>query len=273
MDTEVFNQVGNPKINYTQASSSGTQQKQNPRKNFPDLRPPKGQIQSQSFGQKPNKAPPKGKKVSHFEKINGMQIPIFEPEVEETNTNTSTDTTTSQPPQGSGRIPPITIIDTHMYKVVKETLGANQTTPRYTVSTKEGLKVFLSSPDEYRTTIRILDQLNIKRFTYTLKEDKPLQVVLRGVPLCITEQDVEESLREQDIQPTTVKRLRKNAETQYELILVTAENSEQNKNLFEIRQIMGVGVRPERKRRPTNASQCFRCQNYGHVQRNCKFVR
>lgn len=207
IDVETHNEHGMVNIrNYLDA-------KQPPkgRQDFPALKTPKQTINSRTFNRTQTKQI--AKKVDHFEEKDGMRLPVFVNEPEQPMPQQED---TNQTLNNTVRVPPITLIDTHMYKVVKETLKENNISPKYTISTKDGLKIFLSSIEEYRTTIRIIDQLKVRRFTYTLQQEKPLRVVLRGVPLCISEEDVQESLAEQGIQATTVKRMQKNAETLYQ---------------------------------------------------------
>lgn len=78
-----------------------------------------------------------------------------------------------------------------------------------------------------------------------------------------------DEIKDQGFSILTVRRMRKNKDTPYSMVLVTAEKSDEGKKIFNIRQIFGLSVRTESKRRQTGKTQCYRWQRFGHVQSNC----
>lgn len=170
------------------------------------------------------------------------------------------------------RPPFITLTEKSTFKTVRSALEI-QDVPiniRRSVETREGIRLYPDTPNDFRAAIRVIDAHKAPRYTYTLPEEQTLKIVFRGIPTDFTEEEVLEDLRdEQNFDIISVKRMRKNKDTPYSMMLVQAPKNERSKELFQVRSIAGMAVRAEPKRKQTGSTQCYRCQNYGHVQNNC----
>lgn len=47
------------------------------------------------------------------------------------------------------------------------------------------------------------------------------------------------------------------------LVMINTEKSEERNKLFNLTEVTGIKTKVETKRKPTSASQCFRCQSLG----------
>lgn len=177
-----------------------------------------------------------------------------------------------EPTKKERRPPFITLTEKSTYKTVRSALDI-QDTPiniRRAVETREGIRLYPETPDDYRAAIKVIDAHKAPRYTYTLPEEQTLKVVFRGIPIEFTEEEILEDLRDiQGFDILSAKRMRRNKNTPYSMMLIQAPKTDKSKELFQVRSIAGMAVRAEPKRRQTGSSQCYRCQNYGHVQSNC----
>ncbi|KAK9710028.1 Reverse transcriptase (RNA-dependent DNA polymerase) [Popillia japonica] len=101
-----------------------------------------------------------------------------------------------------------------------------------------------------------------------LNEEEALKVVLRGIPTDFSEEDVQGELEEQGFPVLKVKRMKRFKEDM-PMMLVDVKKSDEGKKLFALKEVVGMKIKAEAKRKPTSSAQCFRCQMYGHVQYRC----
>ena len=109
----------------------------------------------------------------------------------------------------------------------------------------------------------------------TLKEDKPLKVVLRGIPVGETVEDITEDLQQQKFTVLKCTRINKKVRNEnstkcslVEMPLVVVEVPRKEAHIYEIVSVLGSAVIPESLGRPS-ISQCHRCQQFNHSQSCC----
>lgn len=129
-------------------------------------------------------------------------------------------------------------------------------------------RVFTKTPDDFRKLRKLFEQNEIEYHTFSLKDEKKLKVVLRGVPETITDEEMSSDLATKGYKFESVKRLRNKHKT-FPLVLVNTERTEEGKKLLNCPDVLHAKISVEPKRRPTTQSQCYRCQRFGHVQRHC----
>lgn len=180
--------------------------------------------------------------------------------------------TESQEERRRDRKPPfITLVNKGKYRDIKCAFAAQQEPVKidHATETRGGIRIYPATAQDFRAAVRVIDAHQAERFTFTLAEDLQLKVVIRGVPIDFTEEEILQDIREQGFLVESVKRMRRNKDTPYSMVMATTEKSEEGKRLFNIRKLLGLNVRTEPKRRQTGKTQCFRCQRFGHVQLNC----
>ncbi|GIY35938.1 uncharacterized protein CDAR_434641 [Caerostris darwini] len=70
------------------------------------------------------------------------------------------------------------------------------------------LKVFLTTPDEYRIIRNKINALNLKSHTFILPREKQLKTVIRGLPADLSPSDVMEELQANNIHPEFVTHMK-----------------------------------------------------------------
>ncbi|CAH0547169.1 unnamed protein product [Brassicogethes aeneus] len=73
------------------------------------------------------------------------------------------------------------------------------------INTQDGVKFFPISSDDYRGITKFLSENGEEYHTFMLKEEKTVQVVIRGLPLEIPISDVEQDLKDHKSFNQTIK--------------------------------------------------------------------
>ncbi|CAH2018953.1 unnamed protein product [Acanthoscelides obtectus] len=96
------------------------------------------------------------------------------------------------------------------------------------------------------------------------------QRVIRGLPREMSVNDIKEDLVSQGIADAVVQQLTsRTTKKPLPLFLVKTKMPEK---LAEIQRLAMLTVSFERKKKSSEPSQCYRCQRYGHTQRNCRLA-
>ncbi|GBP78310.1 Nucleic-acid-binding protein from transposon X-element [Eumeta japonica] len=146
---------------------------------------------------------------------------------------------------------------------------------RKTSRTKpEGLKLQAKTVADFRNLQNLLVTQSYVFHTYSLKEEREIRVVLRGVLRDIPVDAVKEDLHAQNLSVRSVRRILNRFREPLDLILVsgTAEaNVKATKAaFFEMRSVCSLsGIKAEQSRKRALPGQCHNCQSYGYSPRHC----
>ncbi|CAH2016026.1 unnamed protein product [Acanthoscelides obtectus] len=170
---------------------------------------------------------------------------------------------------GTG-VPPINIEGTADWSSLSRMMNSKgiQFSKARTAGTS--VKVFTNTPADYRQLVALLESIKRPFFTYQLKEDRMDQRVIRGLPREMSVNDIKEDLESQGIADAVVQQLTsRTTKKPLPLFLVKTKMPEK---LAEIQRLAMLTVSFERKKKSSEPSQCYRCQRYGHTQRNCRLA-
>ncbi|CAH1956865.1 unnamed protein product [Acanthoscelides obtectus] len=132
------------------------------------------------------------------------------------------------------------------------------------------VKVFTNTPPDYRQLVTLLDFMKRPFFTYQLKEDKMDRRVIRGLPREMSTEDIKEDLANQGITDAEAQQIKaRTTKKPLPLFLVKTKMADK---LQKIQGLAMLTVSFEKKKKSTEPSQCYRCQRYGHTQRNCRLA-
>lgn len=173
-------------------------------------------------------------------------------------------------PSDLNRTPPIVLRDPNQWKAVHNFITNNKINFSKARNTPSGIKIEPSLPDDHRAITKFLEKNAIPYHTYQLPDQKLLRVVVRNVPTTLSIEDIKEDLTTQGFSPTDVFRMTspKDKTIPMPMILITLDRSQSS--IYHIRQILGLAVLVESQRPAAKIGQCYRCQQYGHSQSNCR---
>lgn len=165
------------------------------------------------------------------------------------------------------RISPIFLKDKSKWNNTQRILNEHriQTTKCKLVST--GIQIDPSTEEDYRKLIKILDNNNLEFYTYQLRSEKLLKVVLRGVMQESTEQEIREDLLHQGYPVSKIIRMKGRDGLPAPMILV--EIAREYKSIYNLSSCCGLAVSTESLRSRSGIIQCHKCQSFGHSQLNC----
>ncbi|KAJ8917722.1 hypothetical protein NQ315_005171 [Exocentrus adspersus] len=121
---------------------------------------------------------------------------------------------------------------------------------------------------DYRLITKVLEADKQEYHTYSLHEERNLRAVIRGIPTGISEEEIKADLVEQGFTVLSVHRMtsRRDKRTM-PLVLVQVPTNQGN--LLQVQRCCALVVRVEKQRQATVATQCHRCQKFGHGQSRC----
>lgn len=120
----------------------------------------------------------------------------------------------SQGSQARPKIPPIYVHNISDYVKFHESLD-NIAIDYSIINTKSALKLNLCSVDDYRAITNYLDESKIDYHTFQLPENKQLSIIIRNLPVNITEQCIFNELIELKFEVTSVTRLQNRLKIHY----------------------------------------------------------
>nr|XP_023021795.1 uncharacterized protein LOC111510150 [Leptinotarsa decemlineata] len=167
------------------------------------------------------------------------------------------------------KIPPIVVRQKDKWVKFIKTAAEQKINFSKAVNLHDGIKVQPVTPDDYRRLSRLLVTENIPHHTYSLPEDRQIRAVFRGVPEHFTIDDIREELESKGFDLTSVTRMKRAGKP---MPMVLALVNRDQKNIFEVTDLLSVKVQVEPQHPKTSVGQCHRCQRFGHCQRNCMAV-
>jgi len=197
-------------------------------------------------------------------------------------TQQSQPTATNAPsaPKNPPKPPPIYIRSKCNSALVKGLIDKLGKDAFYAAAIKKGnvdeTKVQVKSELHYRTITKSLEQSNTPHYTYQLKADKGLAVVLKGID---PEEDVEEikiALIEAGFKAKSVTNMlnRNKAPIPLHRIELEPSASATTKGeihpIYSLRLLMHRRVAVEEPRKRSGPVQCHNCQEFGHTRAYCK---
>ncbi|GJQ79571.1 hypothetical protein Trydic_g16416 [Trypoxylus dichotomus] len=179
--------------------------------------------------------------------------------------------TAAIPKAKEGRVPPVVLREKARWTTLNTEILRRGIRTTKVVNTNVGIRIQPTTADDYWQLVQAVTALNMQFHSYQLTEDKPLKVVLRGVPEDIAEDEINKDLARQGIRVLECKRmLVGQARRHIPLVFVQLTKSDEAKGIFKITYACGINVTVESKQvKKGQVTQCHRCQLYRHGQGNC----
>lgn len=135
--------------------------------------------------------------------------------------------------------------------------------------TRNQIQVITEDLDSFRTVQKYLADNNIPMRSLNTKEEKPKKFIIRGLPHFTDVNDIFNAFREQKIEPLRIAYLtNRKTKNPMPLFLATLKASPEIDNIKNITKINYLAVTFEVYNQK-GASQCYRCQEFGHSSLTC----
>jgi len=132
------------------------------------------------------------------------------------------------------------------------------------------LKIQTADPNAYRPLIQFLKTKKAEYHTNQLKEDKPLRVVIRNLHPTTLLTLIKEELEVRFFKVRQVtNELHKINKNPLPLFFVNLEPTIHSNEIFQLSSLLHCKIKIEEPHKPKTISQCFNCQQYGHIRTYC----
>ncbi|KAK9717104.1 zinc finger associated protein [Popillia japonica] len=171
-------------------------------------------------------------------------------------------------PPPKDRIPPIVLRDKSKWAGVSTELKRRGLQFLRAQNIADGIRIFPATEADYRSITKFFSNDAIPYHTYQLPSEKLLNVVFRGVPVEISEEELYDGLRERGFSPDCVVRMR-SSRNRAPMPLVLVKISKDYKNIYHLKEVVSLDITVETLNSRPTVGQSFRCQRFGHAQSRC----
>jgi len=134
------------------------------------------------------------------------------------------------------------------------------------------LKIQTSNLESYWALIHFLKEQEAEFYTYQLKQDKPLRVVIRNLYPTTNVDTIKEELEVRLFEIRRVTNvLHKVSKISLPLFFVDLESSIKSAKIFHLSSLLHTKIKVEEPYKSKTISQCTNCQEYGHTKTYCGY--
>ncbi|GFX91429.1 nucleic-acid-binding protein from transposon X-element [Trichonephila clavipes] len=135
--------------------------------------------------------------------------------------------------------------------------------------TGEFLKLYTDSAEERRMAVQHLKLLKFQFYTIKSKAERPIKVVLKGLPRNTNQEEIKQDLEILGFTPDRVNQLigRKNKRP-LPIFLITLPRNLDNLKIFDLKTLNYLSIRVEGYD-GRGVTQCYTCNNFNHSSENC----
>lgn len=143
----------------------------------------------------------------------------------------------------------------------------------YKCLNQDKIKIFPTSPEDYRKIVRGLTELNICFHTYQLKQERAYKVVLKNMHYSTPIEDLKAAIEENGHKVRNLTNVKnKFTKAPMSLFFIDLEPNSNNKEIFQIQYLLNAKILFEPPQKKKEVVQCKRCQRYGHTKAYCHNV-
>lgn len=170
------------------------------------------------------------------------------------------------------KIPPVYLHEAKNYQAVLKDIQ-QETTEEFTTAYKGNfLRINLTNIEDYRKLTKFYDTSNIKYHTFKNPDSQTLSVVIRSVPISLTEEEIKTQLTNLEFPVTKVARLYNKAKYPIPVCAIELTKNDQANKIFSLTKLNYSIISVEPRRKSPDIPQCSRCQLFGHTKNYCKLT-
>ncbi|KAL4144103.1 hypothetical protein QTP88_006333 [Uroleucon formosanum] len=170
------------------------------------------------------------------------------------NTDGIANEVSTQESQVRPKIPPIYVYNISDYENFHTSL-ANITFDEFSIAnTKSALKVNMDSIDDYRTATKLFDDSGIEYHTYQFPENNQLSVIIRNLPVNMSEACIYKELVELKFEVASVTRLQNKFKTPIPIVAILLSKS--STEIYSLNRLLHCVVTVEPRQPSKGIPQC-----------------
>ncbi|KAL4144106.1 hypothetical protein QTP88_006336 [Uroleucon formosanum] len=183
------------------------------------------------------------------------------------NTDGIANEVSTQQSQVRPKIPPIYVYNISDYENFHTSL-ANITFDEFSIAnTKSALKVNMDSIDDYRTATKLFDDSGTEYHTYQFPENKQLSVIIRNLPVNMSEACIYKELVELKFEVASVTRLQNKFKTPIPIVAILLSKS--STEIYSLNRLLHCVVTVDPRQPSKGIPQCTNCQRFSHTKKFC----
>jgi hypothetical protein len=141
-------------------------------------------------------------------------------------------------------------------------------------NTKSGTRVVTKDMVDYQSAKSHFQTHNLSFFTFYPKSEKPIKAVIRHLPAITPAEDIAEGLTDLGFDVVSVKQMSSTRKSPtpitLPLFLVTLPRTAKSQEMFKLTSLCHISIKVEAYKTTNVLTQCYNCQQFGHVWANCK---
>lgn len=169
------------------------------------------------------------------------------------------------------KVPPIFIYEVSNYKQLVEDIKSKIKGEFILTNKGTQIKVNLNSIEDYRSLTSYFDENNdVKFHTYRNPEETTISVIIRNIPISITNDEIQQELMVKKYPVVSVTRLQNKEKKPIPICAVVLNKSAQSNAIYELDYLYYCKITVEPRRTGKGLVQCTRCQRYSHTKNYCR---
>jgi hypothetical protein len=145
-------------------------------------------------------------------------------------------------------------------------------------STRNGTRAVTKERADYSAIRAYFDSNHLHYYTFQPKSENPIKAVIRQLPGDNPAEDISNGLQDLAFSNLSVKQITANRPSpeggsdsiNLPLFLVTLTRSPKSQEICKLKSLCHIVIRVEAYRAQNGLTQCFNCQQFGHVWANCR---
>lgn len=176
----------------------------------------------------------------------------------------------TQDNQNKIKIPPIYLHNATDYQRVIADISQTVKEDFSTNYRGKFLRVNLTNINDYRNLTKFYTENQIKFHTFKNPDDDKIEVIIRNLPTSISEQEIEEQLRDKKFQVIKVTRMRNKEKKPLPLAVIQLPKNGNVPDIYNVTKLCYCIVTVEPRHKTNKIPQCYRCQRFGHTKNYCQ---
>ncbi|GFX46359.1 nucleic-acid-binding protein from transposon X-element [Trichonephila clavipes] len=131
------------------------------------------------------------------------------------------------------------------------------------------LKLYTDSAEERRLVVQLLKRLKFQFYTIKAKAERPIKVVIKGLPRTTNPEEIKQDLEMLGYTPERVNQLiGRKTKRALRIFLITLPRNLDNLKIFDLKTLSYLSIRVEGYD-GKGVTRCYTCNNFNHSSENC----